>query len=223
VACGNAARGDDFNMTAPPGNLFIISAPSGAGKTSLVKALLQTGIDLSLSVSYTTRPARAEEVDGRDYHFISHENFEQRQKQDDFLESAQVYGNFYGTSKEWINQAITAGRDILLEIDSQGARQVRQIFPQAVTIFVLPPSLVALEIRLRRRGQDSLEAIGRRLAAAREEINNVREYDYIIINEKLDYASQELRCIVQAERLRMARQLARHRDLITQLGTLSVP
>jgi len=210
-------------MTATPGNLFIISAPSGAGKTSLVKALLQTGIDLNLSISYTTRPARAGEVDGQDYHFISREDFEQRQKQDDFLESAQVYGNFYGTSKKWINQAIMAGRDILLEIDSQGAQQVRRIFPQAITIFVLPPSLAALEMRLRQRAQDRVEAIGRRLAAAREEINHVREYDYVIINEKLDKASQELRCIVQTERLRMAKQLARYGDLITQLESVPVP
>jgi guanylate kinase len=210
-------------MTATPGNLFIISAPSGAGKTSLVKALLQTGIDLNLSISYTTRPARAGEVDGQDYHFISREDFEQRQKQDDFLESAQVYGNFYGTSKKWINQAIMAGRDILLEIDSQGAQQVQRIFPQAITIFVIPPSLAALEMRLRQRAQDSVEAIGRRLAAAREEINHVREYDYVIINEKLDKASQELRCIVQAERLRMAKQLARYGDLITQLESVPVP
>ncbi|HEY6043442.1 MAG TPA: guanylate kinase [Nitrosospira sp.] len=210
-------------MTATPGNLFIISAPSGAGKTSLVKALLQTGIDLNLSISYTTRPARAGEVDGQDYHFISREDFEQRQKQDDFLESAQVYGNFYGTSKQWINQAIMAGRDILLEIDSQGAQQVRRIFPKAITIFVLPPSLAALEMRLRQRAQDSAEAIGRRLAAAREEIKHVREYDYVIINEKLDKASQELRCIVQAERLRTAKQLARYRDLIVQLETVPVP
>lgn len=211
------------NMTTTPGNLFIISAPSGAGKTSLVKALLQTGIDLSLSVSYTTRPARPEEVDGRDYHFISREDFAQREKQNEFLECAQVYGNFYGTSKKWIHEAIASGRDILLEIDSQGTQQVRRVFPQSVTIFVLPPSLDALEMRLRHRAQDSLEAIGRRLAAAREEINHVREYDYVIINEKLDNASQELRCIVQAERLRMAKQLARHRDLISQLGSVPVP
>lgn len=210
-------------MTTTPGNLFIISAPSGAGKTSLVKALLQTGIDLNLSISYTSRPARDEEVDGRDYHFISREVFEQKLKQDEFLESAQVYGNFYGTSKKWINETIVSGRDILLEIDSQGARQVRDAFPATVGIFVLPPSLEVLEKRLRNRAQDSLEAIGRRLASAREEIGHVGEYDYVIINDDLDKALQDLKCIVHAERLRVARQLVRHHRLITQLGEVPVP
>ncbi|MBA2659116.1 MAG: guanylate kinase [Nitrosospira sp.] len=201
-----------------PGNLFIVSAPSGAGKTSLVKALLKTGIDLSLSISYTSRPARAEEVPGRDYHFVSWEIFEQLRKKGEFLESAQLYGNFYGTSQKWINDSITSGHDILLEIDSQGAQQVRRIFPKAVGIFVLPPSLEMLETRLRRRGQDSPEAITRRLAAAREEMNHMNEYDYVIINEELDKALQDLACIVKAERLRMANQLVRHQDLVIQLG-----
>jgi len=206
-----------------PGNLFIVSAPSGAGKTSLVKALLKTGIDLSLSISYTSRPARPEEVDGRDYHFVSREIFEQRREQGEFLESAQLYGNFYGTSQKWINDSIASGHDILLEIDSQGAQQVRKIFPKAVGIFVLPPSLEALETRLRHRGQDSPEAIMRRLAAAREEMGHVSEYDYVIINEKLNKALQDLACIVHAERLRMTNQLARHHDLVTQLGKMPVP
>jgi len=206
-----------------PGSLFIISAPSGAGKTSLVKAMLKSGVDLSLSISYTTRPARSGEVEGQDYHFISREDFEQREKNDEFLESAQVYGNFYGTSKKWINETIASGRDVLLEIDSQGARQVRHVFPQAITVFILPPSLEALELRLRGRAQDSLEAIGRRLAAAREEVSYVSEYDYVIINETLDQASQEFNCIVQAERLRVPKQLARHGDLIARLGTVSIP
>jgi guanylate kinase len=204
-------------MTKTPGTLYIISAPSGAGKTSLVKALLQTGIDLSLSVSYTSRSARPEEVDGRDYHFVTREVFEQKLKQDEFLESAEVYGNFYGTSKNWIKEAMVSGRDILLEIDSQGARQVRQVFPGAVGIFVLPPSLEVLEMRLRRRAQDSLEAIGRRLAAARTEMSHVREYEYILINDELEKALQDLKCIIQAERLRTARQFSRYRDLLTQL------
>jgi guanylate kinase len=206
-----------------PGNLFIISAPSGAGKTSLVKALLKTGIDLRLSISYTSRPARPEEVDGRDYHFVSREMFEQRRERGEFLESAQLYGNFYGTSQKWINETIASGHDILLEIDSQGAHQVRRIFPKVVGIFVLPPSLEVLEMRLRLRGQDSSEAITRRLAAAREEMGHVGEYDYVIINEKLDKALQDLACVVHAERLRMTTQIARHHDLVTQLGKMPVP
>ncbi|HEV7928812.1 MAG TPA: guanylate kinase [Nitrosospira sp.] len=205
-------------MTATPGSLYIISAPSGAGKTSLVRALLQSGVDLSLSVSYTTRPARPEEVDGRDYHFVSREAFEQRLKQGEFLESALVYGNFYGTSKTWINEALSAGRDILLEIDSQGARQVRRIFPASVAIFVLPPSLEVLEARLRNRAQDSPEVISQRLASARDEISHVGEYDYVILNDKLDQALHDLKCIVQAERLRVAEQLSRHHSLLAQLG-----
>ncbi|HKX52980.1 MAG TPA: guanylate kinase [Nitrosospira sp.] len=204
-------------MTTTPGNLYIISAPSGAGKTSLVKALLQTGIDLSLSISYTSRPPRPEEIDGRDYHFVTREVFEQKLEQDEFLESAEVYGNFYGTSKNWINEMMMSGRDIVLEIDSQGARQVRTVFPLAVGIFVLPPSLEVLEMRLRNRAQDSLEAISRRLASAREELSHAGEYDYIIINDKLDKALHDLRCIVQAERLKTAKQLIRHHDLLMQL------
>lgn len=210
-------------MTTTPGNLYIISAPSGAGKTSLVKALLQTGIDLSLSISYTSRPPRPEEIDGRDYHFVTREVFVQKLQQDEFLESAEVYGNFYGTSKNWINETMMSGRDILLEIDSQGACQVRKVFPLAVGIFVLPPSLEVLEMRLRHRAQDSLEAISRRLAAAREEMSHVREYDYLIINDKLDRALQDLKCIVQAERLRMAKQHVRHHGLLTQLSHAPVP
>jgi guanylate kinase len=205
-------------MTATPGSLFIVSAPSGAGKTSLVRAILQSGIDLDLSISYTTRVARSGEVDGRDYHFVSLENFEEMRRNDEFLESAQVYGNYYGTSKKWINEAIESGRDVLLEIDSQGARQVRQAFPQAISLFVLPPSLEVLELRLRSRGQDSPESIGRRLASACEEVTHVSEYDYVIINETLDRALYDLRCIVEAERLRLAKQLVRHCDLLEQFG-----
>lgn len=207
-----------FDMTTTAGSLFIISAPSGAGKTSLVRALLRTDVELSLSISYTSRPPRPEEMDGRDYHFVSREVFEQMLERGEFLESAEVYGNYYGTSQKWINQAISSGRDILLEIDSQGAQQVRRIFPKAVGVFILPPSLAVLETRLHNRGQDSPEVIARRVAAAREEIGHVSEYDYVIINEELDKALGDFCCIVQAERMRMARQLVCYHDLVTQLG-----
>lgn len=205
-------------MTTTPGNLFILSAPSGTGKTSLIKALSQTDIDLSLSVSYTSRSMRLGEVEGRDYYFVERKIFEQMLEHGEFLESAEVYGNLYGTSQKWINKAIDSGQDILLEIDTQGAQQVRRFFSNAVSIFVLPPSIKVLETRLRNRNQDCEEAIARRMAAARQEISHVREYDYVIINENLDKALRELVCVVQAERLRMAVQLVRHHDLVMRLG-----
>ncbi|MFB3080438.1 MAG: guanylate kinase [Nitrosomonadaceae bacterium] len=205
-------------MTTTLGNLFIISAPSGTGKTSLIKALLQTDIDLSLSVSYTSRLVRPGEIEGRDYYFVERKMFEQMLEHGEFLESAEVYGNLYGTSQKWIDKAIASGQDILLEIDSQGAQQVRRIFSNTVSIFVLPPSLDVLETRLRNRNQDCQEVIARRMAAARQEISRVNEYDYVIINENLDEALRGLTCIVQAERLRMATQLVRHHDLVTRLG-----
>ena len=205
-------------MTTKPGNLFILSAPSGTGKTSLIEALSQTDIDLSLSVSYTSRSMRLGEVEGRDYYFVERKIFEQMLEHGEFLESAEVYGNLYGTSQKWINKAIDSGQDILLEIDTQGAQQVRRFFSNAVSIFVLPPSIKVLETRLRNRNQDCEEAIARRMAAVRQEISHVREYDYVIINENLDNALRELVCVVQAERLRMAVQLVRHHDLVMRLG-----
>lgn len=199
------------------GNLFIISAPSGAGKTSLVGALLAARPELSLSISYTTRPPRPGEVDGKDYHFVSRETFLDMSGNGDFLESAEIYGNLYGTSQTWIKKNIAAGRDILLEIDWQGAAQVRQLFPAAISIFILPPSLAALEQRLRNRGKDSEEVILRRMQAAREEITHVSEFDYVIINNLLDEATLQLQAVIVAESARRDRQLARHLDLINQL------
>lgn len=199
------------------GNLFIVSAPSGAGKTSLVSALLAHNRDIDLSISYTSRPPRPGEIDGRDYHFVSRETFLEMQRHDDFLESAEVYGNLYGTSKSWIEQETGKGRDILLEIDWQGAQQVRRIFPDSIGIFILPPSLHALEQRLNARRQDSAEVIARRIASAREDVSHVTEFDYVIINDKLDAALLQLEAIVIAAGLRRERQLLRQRTLIDQL------
>ena len=200
-----------------PGNLFIVSAPSGAGKTSLVAALLASTPEIALSVSYTTRPPRAGEIHGKDYHFVSRDTFVEMAGRGDFLESAEIYGNLYGTSLSWIKSEIASGRDILLEIDWQGATQVRHFFPDCIGIFILPPSIQALEERLKGRGKDSAEVIARRMQAARDEIAHVFEFDYVIINNKLDEATQQLRSVVIAARMRRDHQLALHQDLIDQL------
>ncbi|HEY7742065.1 MAG TPA: guanylate kinase [Burkholderiales bacterium] len=194
--------------------LFIVSSPSGGGKTSLVRALLEAEPEVRLSVSYTTRPARPGEVDGRDYHFVALPAFERMLEAGEFLESAVIYGNHYGTSQKWIERERSQGHDVVLEIDWQGAQQVRRLMRQVVSIFILPPSPEVLESRLRGRGQDSEEVVARRLASAREEIGHVSEYEYVIINSDFDRAAQDLRSIVRAERLKLARQLARNPNLI---------
>lgn len=199
------------------GSLFVISAPSGAGKTSLVHALLATNKQIDLSVSYTTRAPREGEVNGVAYHFVSRETFAEMAGRGEFLESAEVYGNFYGTSQSCISQEIAKDRDILLEIDWQGAQQVRRLFPDCVSIFILPPSIQALEQRLNGRGTDSAEIISRRMAAAREDVAHVAEFDYVIINDNLNDALGQLNAVVQAARLRGPKQLARHQNLINQL------
>ncbi|MBZ0091908.1 MAG: guanylate kinase [Sulfuricellaceae bacterium] len=199
------------------GKLFIVCAPSGAGKTSLVRALLEKDTQVMLSISYTTRAMRPGEADGRDYHFVSREQFIAMLERSEFVESAEVYGNLYGTSQIWLNEAMQQGSDIILEIDWQGAAAVRKIFPDAVGLFILPPSLDALKTRLRGRGQDSDEVIERRLAAAREDISHLNEFDYVIINNEFDIALADLQAIFRAERLRLARQTARHRNLISEL------
>ena len=198
------------------GLLFIISSPSGGGKTSLVRALVEAEPEVRLSVSYTTRAARAGEVDGRDYHFVAPPVFERMLEAGEFLESAVIYGNRYGTSQKWIERERAAGRDVLLEIDWQGAQQVRRLMRQVVSIFILPPSPEILESRLRGRGEDSEEVVTRRLAAARHEIAHVSEYEYVIINEDFNRAAQDLRSIIRAERLKLARQLARNLNLFNR-------
>ncbi|MDD4928937.1 MAG: guanylate kinase [Gallionella sp.] len=199
------------------GSLFVISAPSGAGKTSLVHALLAINPQIALSVSYTTRLPREGEQDGAAYHFVSRETFLEMSARGEFLESAEVYGNFYGTSEHWISQENALDRDILLEIDWQGAEQIRRKFPECICIFILPPSIEALEQRLNGRGKDSPEVIARRMAAVSEDVAHVAEFDYVIINDNLNEALQEFNAVVLASRLRSSRQLARYQNLINQL------
>jgi guanylate kinase len=205
-------------MARVSGKLFILSAPSGTGKTSLTKSLLRKNINLWLSISYTSRLMRPSEVEGHDYFFVERKVFEQMLENGEFIESAEIYGNLYGTSQKWINEAIKSGKDILLEIDGQGAKQVRKIFSDVVSIFVLPPSLEVLKNRLKDRNQDSKEVIAKRMAAAKEEISHVSEYDYVIINDNMDIALRDLVSVVQSERLRASAQLARYHDLVEQLG-----
>ncbi|GAB4471321.1 MAG: guanylate kinase [Burkholderiaceae bacterium] len=200
------------------GNIFLVVAPSGAGKSTLVNALLAKDAAIQLSVSYTTRPPRPGEQDGREYHFVSVEDFKARRARGEFLESAEVHGNFYATSRLWIEERMREGRDVLLEIDWQGARQVKAAFAHAVGIFILPPSIDALEQRLHKRGQDSPQVIARRLLAAGSEIAHAPEFDYVIINADFDRALAELTAIVTAARLRYANQAARHHALFAQLG-----
>ena len=199
------------------GTLFVLSAPSGAGKTSLVKALLQSTTGLVVSVSHTTRPMRPGEADGVNYHFVNVERFKAMLDDCDFLEHAEVFGNYYGTSRSQVDSTLRAGQDVLLEIDWQGAQQIRKLFPDAVTVFILPPSREALESRLRGRGQDSDEVIARRLAAAREEMSHYVEYDFVVINDQFPAALADLEAIVRTQRLRIDRQSQQHNALITAL------
>jgi guanylate kinase len=199
------------------GNLFIVCAPSGAGKTSLVGELLKADQGIRLSVSYTTRNPRSGEVDGREYHFVTRQKFEEMTNAGAFLECALVHGNYYGTSQHWINEQRAAGGDILLEIDWQGATQVRKMIPDAIGIFVLPPSFESLIGRLNKRAQDPPDIIARRITAAREEISHVSEFNYVIINDKFDDAARDLASIVRAQRLLASAQLARHSTLINRM------
>jgi guanylate kinase len=205
-------------LARPAGSIFMVVAPSGAGKSTLVNALLARDPGIELSISFTTRAPRPGETDGHEYHFTTADDFIARRGRGEFLEWAEVHGHYYGTSRPWIEQRLGAGRDVLLEIDWQGARQVRNALPQAIGIFILPPSIEALEARLHKRGQDSPQVIARRLLAAGAEISHAAEFDYVVINEDFDHALGELGAIVTATRLRYPSQLARHRELFAQLG-----
>ena len=199
------------------GLLFVVSAPSGAGKTSLVKALTERTERIGVSISHTTRPMRPGEADGVNYHFIDNPQFEAMIEADAFIEHAQVFGHYYGTSVAGVEQALASGVDVVLEIDWQGAAQVRQHFEDAISIFILPPSRATLEQRLRDRGQDQDDVIQRRLSQAVEEMSHHREFDYLVVNDRFEQAVGELMSIVNAERLRLNAQEARIAPLVDEL------
>jgi len=200
------------------GILFILSAASGAGKTSLVKALLERESSLRLAVSFTTRAPRPDERGGVHYHFVEPERFRRMVAAGEFLEHAQVFGNRYGTAESAVRSQLEQGRDLLLEIDWQGARQVRTRFPEAISIFILPPSAQALEQRLRNRGLDSDQVIANRMAEAHSEMSHYTEYDYLVVNDRFDAALNDLACLVRAERLRRSHQAPRLGSLLDGLA-----
>jgi guanylate kinase len=212
---GSGTLGAD-QLRLAKGNLFVVVAPSGAGKTSLVGELLRHDANIRLSVSYTTRAPRLGEVDGREYHFIAREKFEEMIAAGDFLEHANVYGNYYGTSKRWIERELAGDHDVLLEIDWQGARQLRNLFSAMTGIFILPPSLAELRRRLEGRGKDAPETIDKRMAGAREDISHVLEFEYIIVNERFETALGELLAVVHATRVSRAQQAIRQKKLIDE-------
>jgi guanylate kinase len=206
-----------MSRTGNPGSLFVIVAPSGAGKTSLVRGLLQNEPDVRLSVSFTTRQPRPGERDGIDYRFIGVEEFERRCSEGEFLEWARVHDNLYGTSRAWIEAQMAKGQDIILEIDCQGAEQVKRLYPDAVGIFIAPPSIAELARRLRARAQDAESVIQRRIAAAQAELAQAERFEYVIINQDFGIALEQLRAVVRAARLRYSRQLARNPVVFSQL------
>ena len=205
------------NHSSKRGTLYIVAAPSGAGKSSIVNAVLARDSDIALSISFTSRAARPGERHAQHYHFISADEFKAMIRAGDFFEYAEVHGDWKGTARQSVEPQLAAGKDVLLEIDWQGARQVREKVPDAVSVFILPPSRAALEQRMRSRGQDSEEVIQRRLAAAREEMSHYDEFDYVIVNDVFDTAVEQMHAIFTASRLRREAQDARHAGLIAAL------
>lgn len=199
------------------GNLFIVAAASGTGKTSLVNALLQADSHIKLSISYTTRKPRPGEVNGVHYHFVDEAEFLRMLGEGAFLESAEVHGARYGTSQHLVDTSLALGHDLILEIDWQGAQQVREQRPTAIGIFILPPSIDTLAHRLAHRGQDSMDVIARRLAAAREEISHVSEFDYVIINDNFQTALEDLQAVIRSQRLKRDKQLLKYQDLLNSI------
>ncbi|WP_372862668.1 guanylate kinase [Spongiibacter sp.] len=206
-------------MQQSQGTLFTVSAPSGAGKTSLVARLLEEMDNVQVSVSHTTRAMRPGERDGVNYHFVSHDTFAAMLQDSAFLEHAQVFDNYYGTSQQWVETTLASGRDVILEIDWQGAQQVRKLMPDTVSIFILPPSQQALRERLTGRGQDDETVINRRMSAAVAEMSHYVEGDYVVINDDFDTALAELKAVLLSHRLQLSKQQLRHHDLLTALLT----
>jgi guanylate kinase len=201
----------------PAGQLFIIAAPSGAGKTSLVSALLESVPDLQVSISHTTRPKRPTEENGTNYFFVDERVFLDMQAAGDFLESAKVFGNYYGTSRKWVNEALHQGIDVILEIDWQGARLIRELMPHTVGIFILPPSMEVLQKRLTERAADDQAVIESRMTQAAQEISHYGEFDYLVVNDVFEQALDELKLIIESQRLKTKRQELAHRELIVSL------
>ena len=199
------------------GTLYTVSAPSGAGKTSLVKALIESTDNIQVSISHTTRDMRPGEADGVNYHFVSHDQFTAMLERNAFLEHAPVFSNYYGTSQEWVEQTLAQGIDVILEIDWQGAEQVRKLMPKTQGVFILPPSKRALDERLNGRGQDDQSVIDSRMAEAVNEMSHYAEADFLVINDDFDTALAEFRAIIISNRQRLSQQQQRHQDLLSQL------
>ena len=213
----SGVRSPPSARVARRGRLFVISAPSGAGKTSLVKALLARNSSLAVSISHTTRRARPQEQEGREYHFVSPERFRELVARGAFLEHAQVFDNYYGTSREAVERLLAAGTDVVLEIDWQGARQVRAALPESVTIFILPPSRRALEERLTQRQTDSAEVIARRLRDAVSDMGHFNEFDYVVVNDRFEHTVEELESILAGHGEALKRDRAALRPLLAEL------
>ncbi len=207
-----------MSQAGEQGTLFVISAPSGAGKTSLVAEMLKNDAKLGVSISHTTRPMREGEQDGVNYHFVSRDEFEAMIARGDFLEHADVFGNYYGTSQVWVRETLARGEDVILEIDWQGAEQVRRLVPECVSIFIVPPSAEVLRERLTGRGTDAPDVVERRLKEATEECSHALEFDYLVVNDQFGVALADLLAIVRAQRLRMQVQQVRHRGLLAGLS-----
>ncbi len=204
-------------IQALAGHLFVIAAASGTGKTSLVRAILDRMDNLQVSISYTTRPPRPKDQNGTDYHFLTTEQFEKQCSDNLFLEHATVYGHKYGTSKQWVTDRLKLGADVILEIDWQGAAQIKSLFPDAVTIFILPPSILALKDRLEKRSSDASDVIIQRLAAAKEDINHYNEYDYLVVNDDFELATTQISTIIKASRLKQNCQQYHLQKLLAEL------